>query len=160
MNELFPVEIIGAEAMRQFGMKMGEQLKSGDVVALIGDLGAGKTHLTQGIALSKGYDGEVTSPTFALVNEYLAGDDGEVDLFHFDVYRLEHPEEMLEIGWEDYLDRDGVVVIEWADKFPELIPAGAWCVAIEHVVSKIKSTDNQESLVEGRKLVCEMLENS
>jgi hypothetical protein len=52
------------------------------------------------------------------------------------------------------------VVIEWADKFPELIPAGAWCVAIEHVVSKIKSTDNQESLVEGRKLVCEMLENS
>jgi tRNA threonylcarbamoyladenosine biosynthesis protein TsaE len=159
MNELFPVEIIGAEAMRQFGMKMGEQLKSGDVVALIGDLGAGKTHLTQGIALSKGYDGEVTSPTFALVNEYLAGDDGEVDLFHFDVYRLEHAEEMLEIGWEDYLDRDGVVIIEWADKFPELIPVGAWCLAIEHITRKEKSPDDLESIVEGRKLVCQMLEN-
>lgn len=159
MNELFPVEIIGAEAMRQFGMKIGQQLKSGAVVALIGDLGAGKTHLTQGIALSKGYRGEVTSPTFALVNEYLAEERGGVDLFHFDAYRLEHAEEILEIGWEDYLDRDGVVIIEWADKFPELIPLGAWCIAIEHVVCKIKSPDGSESLVEGRKMVCEMLEN-
>jgi tRNA threonylcarbamoyladenosine biosynthesis protein TsaE len=160
MNELFPVEIIGAEAMRQFGIKMGKQLKSGDVVALIGDLGAGKTHLTQGIALSKGYDGEVTSPTFALVNEYLAGEEGELDVFHFDIYRLEHAEELLEIGWEDYLDRNGLVIIEWADKFPELIPAGTWCVAIEHVTSKMKSPDGSESLQEARRLVCEMLENS
>lgn len=159
MNELFPVEIIGAEAMREFGKKMGARLKSGDVVALIGDLGAGKTHLTQGIALSKGYEGEVTSPTFALVNEYLAGDGGEVDVFHFDVYRLEHAEEMLEIGWEDYLERDGVVVIEWADKFPELVPAGAWCVGIEHVVSVVKKEDGSESMCEGRKLVCEVLES-
>lgn len=158
MKELFPVEIIGAEAMREFGVKMGKLLKSGDVVALIGDLGAGKTHLTQGIALSKGYHGEVTSPTFALVNEYLAGDDGEIDVFHFDVYRLNDAEEMLEIGWEDYLERDGLVVIEWADKFPELIPAGAWCVAIEHVMCKEKSPDGLESMVEGRRLVCELLE--
>ncbi len=158
MNELFPVEIIGADAMREFGVKMGERLKSGDVVALIGDLGAGKTHLTQGIALSKGYVGEVTSPTFALVNEYLAGDGvGEVDVFHFDVYRLEKAEEMLEIGWEDYLDRDGVLVVEWADKFPELIPEGAWCVGIEHVVRRVKGSDGSESICEGRNLVCEML---
>ncbi|MGJ8657323.1 MAG: tRNA (adenosine(37)-N6)-threonylcarbamoyltransferase complex ATPase subunit type 1 TsaE [Akkermansiaceae bacterium] len=159
MNELFPVEIIGAEAMRAFGKKMGKWLKSGDVVALIGDLGAGKTHLTQGIALSKGYKGEVTSPTFALVNEYLGGEDGEVDVFHFDVYRLEDAEEMLEIGWEDYLDRDGVVVIEWADKFPELIPVGAWCVGIEHVVSREKQVDGSEAMLEGRRLVCEVLED-
>lgn len=160
MKELFPVEIIGAEAMREFGAKMGKQLKSGDVVALIGDLGAGKTHLTQGIALSKGYHGAVTSPTFALVNEYLAGDDGELDVFHFDVYRLEDAEELLEIGWEDYLDREGLIIIEWADKFPELIPAGAWCVAIEHVMCNEKSSDGSESLVEGRRLVCDLLENS
>lgn len=160
MKELFPVEIIGAEAMREFGAKMGKQLKSGDVVALIGDLGAGKTHLTQGIALSKGYHGEVTSPTFALVNEYLAGDDGELDVFHFDVYRLEDAEELLEIGWEDYLDREGLIIIEWADKFPELIPAGAWCVAIEHVMCIEKSSDGSESLMEGRRLVCDLLENS
>jgi tRNA threonylcarbamoyladenosine biosynthesis protein TsaE len=160
MNELFPIEIVGAEAMRRFGIEMGQQLKSGDVVALIGDLGAGKTHLTQGIALSKGYKGEVTSPTFALINEYLAGDGGEVDVFHFDVYRLENMEEMLEIGWEDYLDRNGIVVIEWADKFPELIPVGAWCVAIDHAECKSKSPDGSESIVAGRHLVCEMLENS
>ena len=147
MNELFPAEIIGAEAMREFGKKMGAHLKSGAVVALIGDLGAGKTHLTQGIALSKGYTGEVTSPTFALVNEYLAGEAGEVDVFHFDVYRLEEAVELLEIGWEDYLDREGIVIIEWADKFPELIPSGTWCVGIEHMKD-----------VEGRELVCERLE--
>ena len=147
MNELFPAEIIGAEAMREFGKKMGAHLKSGAVVALIGDLGAGKTHLTQGIALSKGYTGEVTSPTFALVNEYLAGEAGEVDVFHFDVYRLEEAVELLEIGWEDYLDREGIVIIEWADKFPELIPSGTWCVGIEHMKG-----------VEGRELVCERLE--
>lgn len=160
MNALFPVEIIGAEAMREFGVKMGKHLKSGDVVALIGDLGAGKTHLTQGIALSKGYQGDVTSPTFALVNEYLAGDDGELDVFHFDVYRLEKAEEMLDIGWEDYLVREGVIVIEWADKFPELIPAGTWCVGIEHVMRKLKSPDGSESLVEGRRMVCALLEES
>ena len=160
MNELFPAEIIGAEAMRQFGTQIGQKLKSGDVVALIGDLGAGKTHLTQGIALSQGYDGEVTSPTFALVNEYLSTNDTGLDVFHFDVYRVEKAEEMLEIGWEDYLDRDGIVVIEWADKFPELIPPGTWCVAIEHMAKKMKSPDGSESLIDGRNLVCEMLENS
>jgi tRNA threonylcarbamoyladenosine biosynthesis protein TsaE len=160
MNELFPVEIIGAEAMREFGVKMGGYLKSGDVVALIGDLGAGKTHLTQGIALSKGYHGEVTSPTFALVNEYLASGVGETDVFHFDIYRLKHAEELLEIGWEDYLDRKGLIIIEWADKFPELIPAGTWCVEIGHLMCKEISPDGSESLVEGRRLVCELLENS
>lgn len=157
MNELFPVEIIGAEAMREFGFKMGEQLKSGDVVALIGDLGAGKTHLTQGIAMSKGYTGEVTSPTFALVNEYLASELGTVNVFHFDVYRLDTAEEMLEIGWEDYLEREGIVVIEWADKFPELIPEGTWCVGIEHIVNKVAVLGEEDSVIEGRKLVCEQL---
>jgi len=157
MNELFPVKIIGAEAMRAFGVQMGNLLKSGDVVALIGDLGAGKTHLTQGIAQSMNYTGEVTSPTFALVNEYLAEEEDQLDVFHFDVYRLEEAEEMLQIGWEDYLERDGVIVIEWADKFPELIPEGTWCVGIEHVVSKVQEIDGSESLQEGRKLVCEML---
>lgn len=147
MNELFPVEIIGADAMRAFGKEMGKHLKSGDVVALIGDLGAGKTHLAQGIALSKGFTGDVTSPTFALVNEYLAGDSGELDIFHLDIYRLENADELLQIGWEDYLDREGVIIIEWADKFPELMPKGAWCVGIEHMTG-----------VKGRKLVCERLE--
>lgn len=157
MNELFPAEIIGAEAMRAFGVKMGNLLKSGDVVALIGDLGAGKTHITQGIAQSMGYVGEVTSPTFALVNEYLAEEADSCDVFHFDVYRLEEAEELLQIGWEDYLERDGVIIIEWADKFPELIPEGAWCVGIEHAVMKGRGDAGSEVLLEGRKLVCEVL---
>jgi len=157
MNELFPAEIIGAEAMRAFGAKVGNLLKSGDVVALIGDLGAGKTHITQGIAQSAGYEGEVTSPTFALVNEYLAEVDGCLDVFHFDVYRLDEAEELLQIGWEDYLERDGIIVIEWADKFPELIPTGTWCVGIEHIKIEVQNDDGSEAIQEGRKLVCELL---
>ncbi len=160
MKALFPVEIIGAAAMREFGAQMGSFLKSGDVVALIGDLGAGKTHLVQGIAHKLGYHGEVTSPTFALVNEYLVEEGKGTDVFHFDVYRLEHLEHLLEIGWEDYLERDGVVVIEWADKFPELIPEGAWCVAIEHVMCRKMTSEGVESLAEGRRLICELLVNS
>ncbi len=160
MNELFPAEILGAEAMRAFGVKMGNLLKSGDVVALIGDLGAGKTHITQGIAQSMGYSGEVTSPTFALVNEYLTDNENELDVFHFDVYRLDEAEELLQIGWEDYLERDGVTIIEWADKFPELIPEGTWCVGIEHVVMKVLDDEGAESIQNGRKLVCEVLGES
>ena len=157
MNELFPAEIIGAEAMKDFGAQMGNLLKTGDIVALIGDLGAGKTHLTQGIAQSMNYRGEVTSPTFALVNEYLAEDVDSLDMFHFDVYRLEEAEELLQIGWEDYLERDGVIVIEWADKFPELIPEGTWCIGIEHTVMKTLKKDGSQAIQEGRKLVCEVL---
>lgn len=157
MNELFPAEIIGAEAMKDFGAQMGNLLKTGDIVALIGDLGAGKTHLTQGIAQSMNYRGEVTSPTFALVNEYLAEDVDSLDMFHFDVYRLEEAEELLQIGWEDYLERDGVIVIEWADKFPELIPEGTWCIGIEHTVMKTLKKDGSHAIQEGRKLVCEVL---
>ena len=157
MNELFPAEIVGAEAMRAFGAKIGNLLKSGDIVALIGDLGVGKTHITQGIAQSMGYEGEVTSPTFALVNEYLAETAEYLDLFHFDVYRLDEADELLQIGWEDYLEREGVIVIEWADKFPELIPSGTWCVGIEHAEFKEQNEDGIEAIQEGRKLVCELL---
>ena len=157
MNELFPAEIIGAEAMRAFGAKVGNLLKSGDVVALIGDLGAGKTHITQGITQSMGYEGEVTSPTFALVNEYLCEASEALDVFHFDVYRLEEAEELLQIGWEDYLERDGVIIIEWADKFPELIPAGTWCIGIEHARFEEQNEYGSKAIQEGRKLVCELL---
>lgn len=154
MNELFPVEIMGADAMREFGKVVGSRLVAGDVVALVGDLGAGKTHLAQGIAVGLGYDGEVTSPTFALVNEYEGRD---CSVYHFDIYRMESADELLEIGWEDYLESDGVVVMEWADKFPELVPEGAWCVGIESVVREVEEGDGCKSLVEGRKLVCELL---
>jgi len=130
MQQLFPVEIDSPEAMKAFGHKISQQLSSGDILALIGDLGAGKTHLTQGIASALGRTDAVTSPTFALVNEYT---DCTPEVIHFDWYRMDTPEELLAIGWEDYLERDAILIIEWPDRFPEMIPAGSHCIHIEHL---------------------------
>ncbi|MCB1231366.1 MAG: tRNA (adenosine(37)-N6)-threonylcarbamoyltransferase complex ATPase subunit type 1 TsaE [Verrucomicrobiae bacterium] len=117
--------IIDSEsAMIAFGAEIAESLKAGDVVALVGQLGAGKTHFTKGIVSGLGGDPEaVTSPTFTLVHEYASG--CRVPVFHFDFYRMDSAAEVLGIGWEDYLDEaEGILLVEWADKFPELLPAG------------------------------------
>jgi len=100
------------------GRTLGSLLEAGDVIALIGDLGAGKTTLTQAIAAGMGIQDPVTSPTFTLVQEY--GDD--FPLFHFDPYRLESPEDMCDFGFSEYFEQGGVVVIEWADKIQALLP--------------------------------------
>jgi tRNA threonylcarbamoyladenosine biosynthesis protein TsaE len=89
------------------------------VLALCGDLGAGKTHFVKGLAVGLNSDAAVTSPTFTLIHEYLGG---RLPLYHFDFYRLEDEDEALKIGLDEYLHGDGVCVIEWADKFPELLP--------------------------------------
>lgn len=130
MQQHFPVEIDSPEAMKAFGSNISKHLSHGDVLALIGDLGAGKTHLTQGIALALGRKDTVTSPTFALVNEYT---DCSPELIHFDWYRMDEAEELLAIGWEDYLERDAILVIEWPDRFPEMLPPGTHCIHIEHI---------------------------
>ena len=103
------------------GRALAAALRAGDVLALDGDLGAGKTHFVKGIAAGLGCDGDVTSPTFTLVHEYAGG---RLPLFHFDFYRLESEDETLRIGLDDYLGAGGVLVIEWAGKFPALLPAG------------------------------------
>lgn len=100
------------------GYKLGGILKAGDVVCINGDLGTGKTAFTKGIAQALGIDGYITSPTFTIVNEY----DGTLNLYHFDVYRIASPDEMFEIGFDEYLDGKGVVVIEWSDLIAEIIP--------------------------------------
>lgn len=100
------------------GRKLGELLKAGDVVCLIGDLGTGKTAFTKGIAEALGVPGYITSPTFTFVNEY----QGRIPMFHFDVYRIGDPEDLFEIGFEEYLERDGIVIIEWADMIKEILP--------------------------------------
>jgi tRNA threonylcarbamoyladenosine biosynthesis protein TsaE len=105
----------------EHGRLLAARLRAGDVVALDGELGAGKTHFVKGIAAGLGCDGDVTSPTFTLVHEYTGG---RLPLFHFDFYRLESEEETLRIGLDDYLGAGGVAVIEWAGKFPTLLPAG------------------------------------
>ncbi len=104
-----------------FGSTLAGTLRSGSVLALCGDLGAGKTHFVKGLAAGLGGDAEgVTSPTFTLVHEYRGG---RLPLFHFDLYRLESEEEVLRIGLDDYLAADGILAIEWAEKFPRLLPA-------------------------------------
>lgn len=105
-----------------YGQVVAGELKPGSVVALRGDLGAGKTHFVKGVAAAFGADpDEVTSPTFTLVHEYVGG---RLPIFHFDWYRLEDSDEVLRIGLDDYLSEAGVVLIEWADKFPKLLPEG------------------------------------
>ena len=97
------------------GAALAARLRPGDVVAYLGDLGAGKTAFTRGLARGLGYAGRVTSPTFTIVNEY----EGPVPLFHFDMYRLGGEEDLFDIGWEDYLNRGGVCAVEWSENVAE-----------------------------------------
>ena len=94
------------------GAKLGAVLPAGAVIAYRGDLGAGKTAFTRGLARGLGYNDLVTSPTYTIVNEYLGG---RLPLFHFDMYRLASSEDLWDIGWEDYLDRQGICAVEWSE---------------------------------------------
>ena len=94
------------------GSALGKILKPGTVIAYRGDLGAGKTAFTRGLAKGLGSDEMVTSPTYTIVNEYLGG---RMPLFHFDMYRLASSDDLWDIGWEDYLDRNGICAVEWSE---------------------------------------------
>ena len=108
------------------GEKFAQGLAGGTVVAMYGDLGAGKTAFVRGMARGMGLSCRVSSPTFTIVNEY----QGKPALFHFDMYRLEGPEDLFDIGWEDYLDRGGVCAVEWSERVEEALPEDAVTVAI------------------------------
>ena len=103
------------------GERIGRELNPGAVVALYGGLGAGKTVFTKGLALGLGITMNVSSPTFTIVNEYF----GKIPLFHFDMYRLDSEDELFDIGWDDYLQRGGVCVVEWSEKVQGAIPLHA-----------------------------------
>jgi len=109
-----------AEAMQELGSDAAALARPGMVIALVGDLGAGKTHWTKGFVAGIGSALEVTSPTFGLVHEY---DDGRLPIFHFDFYRIESSEELIALGWDEYVERGGVIVAEWGNRFPDLLPA-------------------------------------
>ena len=94
------------------GVTLGQRLKPGTVIAYRGDLGAGKTAFTRGLARGLGCQEIVTSPTYTIVNEYLGG---RIPLFHFDMYRLHSSDDLWDIGWDDYLERGGVCAVEWSE---------------------------------------------
>ena len=127
------------------GRQLAAHLHSGDVVAFFGDLGAGKTAFTRGLAAGLGCRGRVASPTFTIVNEY----DGPIPLFHFDMYRLSSEEELFDIGWEDYLARPGICAVEWSEQVAGALPPEAVRVTIR----RHPADENwREITVEGRSL--------
>ena len=109
----------------RIGRRLAAKLSTGDTVLVSGELGAGKTCFIQGICAGLGVDEPVTSPTFTLVNEY----DGRIPVAHFDLYRLDSPESVLDLGFDEYLDAF-VCLIEWGDKFPDIMPSDAIAVDI------------------------------
>ncbi|MCL6634423.1 MAG: tRNA (adenosine(37)-N6)-threonylcarbamoyltransferase complex ATPase subunit type 1 TsaE [Peptococcaceae bacterium] len=116
---LFLLKTLTPEETAGVGEKLAAFLRAGDVICLIGQLGAGKTRFAQGLARGLGVDGPVNSPTFTLINEYR----GRLPLYHMDVYRLGDPSEMEDLGYEEYFYGDGVTVVEWADLVAGLLPA-------------------------------------
>ena len=106
------------EETEVIGAKLAEKLAPGAVIAYRGDLGAGKTAFTRGLARGLGCTEQVTSPTYTIVNEYLSG---RMPLFHFDMYRLSSADDLFDIGWEDYLERGGVCAVEWSENVAEAL---------------------------------------
>ncbi|MCC5466132.1 tRNA (adenosine(37)-N6)-threonylcarbamoyltransferase complex ATPase subunit type 1 TsaE [Pelosinus baikalensis] len=130
------------EETSAFGKRLAKVLSAGKVVCLVGDLGAGKTLLVQGLAEGLGIAESVHSPTFTILNVY----EGRFPVYHFDLYRLENAGELFDIGFYEYTEADGLSIIEWADKFPEELPA-------EYLWIEIRSNyENNEGSVEERVL--------
>lgn len=125
--------IVDSEHMTmEIGKKLGSLLNKGDVICLNGDLGTGKTHFTKGVAKGLLIEDYITSPTFNIVNEY----EGRLKLYHFDVYRVNDPDEIYAIGFDEYIFSDAVSIIEWSNYIEELIPAEHISITIEKMPDK------------------------
>ena len=137
-NETFKTET--PEETQALGEKLGRTLKQGDVIALIGDLGTGKTCLTQGIARGVGIAPNeiVSSPSYILINEY----SGTVPIYHIDLYRLENSEEIAELGLSEYVEGDGICIIEWAERMADALPDT--CIRI-HITLAEEHTSHDNS---------------
>ncbi len=130
------------EETERLGQALASLLTAGDIIAYRGDLGAGKTAFTRGLAKGLGCTEPVTSPTYTIVNEYLSG---RLPLFHFDMYRLGSSEDLWSIGWEDYLDRQGVCAVEWSENVEDALDGALW-ITLERV-----DDDTRRIRMEGEK---------
>ena len=125
-----PVEVTSEADMVALGRAMAAELEPGQVFGLVGDLGAGKTHLVQGILEGLGAGNPAASPTFSLVHEH---DDGALPVAHFDFYRMKSPQEAIGIGWDEYLESGRILLVEWADRFDgTLMPADTRWLVLRH----------------------------
>ena len=122
-------EVYSKEETYNFALELGEKVKVPCLICLDGDLGAGKTVFAKGLAKGLGVEDDIVSPTFVLFNVY---EKGRFPFYHFDVYRIEEPEEMYEIGYEEYFYGEGVCIVEWADIVEEIIPEDAKVIFIEY----------------------------
>ena len=141
------LHIANEKETEKLGEKIGQAAKPGMVVALIGDLGTGKTTLTKSIARGLGVTETVTSPTFNIIREYKSG---RIPLYHFDVYRIADPDEMFELGYEEYFYGDGICVVEWADIIEELLPEDAVVIHIDRGASE----EEREYTIESEEDLC------
>ena len=121
----------------KFGLALGSKLKGSDVICLNGDLGAGKTTLTKSIGKGMGVDDYITSPTFNIINEYYS----DLNLYHFDTYRLENVDDVEYLGFDEYFYSDGVCIIEWADRIKEFLPD-------QYLELNIKKIDDDKRQIE------------
>ena len=129
------------------GAALGKHIKAGTVIAYRGDLGAGKTAFTRGLARGLGYAEPVTSPTYTIVNEYLGG---RLPLFHFDMYRLKTSDDLWDIGWEDYLERGGVCAVEWSENVDDAMENAVY-VTIEKT-----GDESRRITIEGGDLIADL----
>ena len=138
------IETFQPKETYQCGFEIGQNARAGEVYALVGDLGVGKTVFTQGVAAGLGITEPVNSPTFTILQVY---DEGRLPFYHFDVYRIGDPEEMDEIGYEDCFYGEGICLIEWAQLIAELLPEDAIVVTIEK--NPDKGVDYRKITIEG-----------
>lgn len=131
------INIKNEEETKEFGLKIGQEAVPGQVIGLIGDLGTGKTTLTKYIARGLGVEENISSPTFMIVREYHGG---RMPLYHLDVYRIGDPEELFDIGADEYFDGDGLCVVEWADMVMPQLPEDSMFICIEYGASEGERT--------------------
>lgn len=139
MSDRFRYRLISRSAgeTRQFGLRLAKQLPVNTCIALYGDLASGKTTLTQGICRGLNADQEATSPTFTLINEYRA----DIPVFHFDCYRIKHPDEIIMLGFDEYLEAGGIVLIEWPERIAAHLPEERMNIRMHYIDEHTRSID-------------------